>query len=59
MFSEFLQDNDGMEMVEYLAGGAIIIALLATAMWLIATNANSEGSSVGSYIDGINAPSSP
>ncbi len=59
MFKDFLQDNDGMEMVEYLAGGAIIVALLATAMWMIATNANAEGTNVGSYIGGINAPSAP
>ena len=62
MFEEifkFLGDNDGLEMVEYLAGGAIAIALLAIAIWTIATNANAEGSSVGSYIDGINAPNTP
>ena len=56
---QFLADNDGLEMVEYLAGGAIAIALLAIAIWAIATSANGEGQSVGTYIDGINAPASP
>lgn len=59
MFKEFLQDNDGMELVEYIAGGAVLVALLLTAVWTISTNAHNEGMSVGSYIDGINAPSSP
>ena len=56
---QFFTDNDGLEMVEYLAGGAIATALLAIAIWAIATSANAEGRSVGTYIDGINAPASP
>lgn len=59
LLKEFLSDNEGMELVEYLAGGAILIALVASALYVIGQNSQSEGQNVGSYIGGINAPSHP
>ena len=59
MFKEFFNDNEGLSMTEYLAGGAIVVALLATALWSIATSANDEGKNVGMYIGGIKVPTAP
>ena len=54
-----LTDRKGLSLLEYVVGGAIVIALLGVSVYSIATKANAEGGNVAAYIDGINVPSAP
>lgn len=57
--NRFLKDNQGLETVEWLTIGAVIVALGVTTAYTVSTNAKAQGSNVASYITGINAPDSP
>ncbi len=52
---EFLKDNQGISLIEYIVGGAITLILLAAAAWGIAQSTQAQGNATQTSIDNLPA----
>jgi hypothetical protein len=54
-----LRDRKGAEVLEYLVGAAVTIAVLGVAAWALVNAASDEAGNVQTWITGISVPAAP
>jgi hypothetical protein len=50
-----LKDDKGLTIVEYILGGALVLAIVGLSVWGIATSVSAQGGNVDAAVDGMPA----